>query len=90
MAKLEMFKADGVAGSGAGGGRAPGEAVASVMKKYQDLKEEYRLYRKRAMHAIQVMETPPHPTTKKKKKKSQGLDEIKQTLRRSRRVLIFL
>ncbi|CAN0565936.1 unnamed protein product, partial [Ectocarpus sp. 12 AP-2014] len=23
------------------------------MKKYQDLKEEYRLYRKKAMHAIQ-------------------------------------
>lgn len=57
MAKLDMFKGDG--GSGSGGGRGggeggQGEAVASLMKKYQDLKEEYRLYRKKAMHAIQV------------------------------------
>eukprot|EP00752_Nemacystus_decipiens_P004528 g4135.t1 len=50
MAKLEMFKGDGGGGRGAGG---QGEAVASLMKKYQDLKEEYRLYRKKAMHAIQ-------------------------------------
>lgn len=50
MAKLEMFKVDGVVGAG-----GPGEAVASLMKKYQDLKEEYRLYRKKAMHAIQVI-----------------------------------
>lgn len=50
MAKLEMFKVDGVVGGG-----GPGEAVASLMKKYQDLKEEYRLYRKKAMHAIQVI-----------------------------------
>lgn len=53
MAKLDMFKAGGGAPGGrAGGGQ--GEAVASLMKKYQDLKEEYRLYRKKAMLAIQV------------------------------------
>lgn len=58
MAKLEMFKGDG---SGSGGGRSgggQGEVVASLMKKYQDLKEEYRLYRKKAMHAIQVGLSP--------------------------------
>lgn len=56
MAKLEMFKGDGGGGSGGGrGGGGQGEAVASLMKKYQDLKEEYRLYRKKAMHAIQVI-----------------------------------
>lgn len=52
-----MFKGDGGSGSGGGrggGGGGQGEAVASLMKKYQDLKEEYRLYRKKAMHAIQV------------------------------------
>ncbi|CAM9514465.1 unnamed protein product [Scytosiphon promiscuus] len=55
MAKLDMFKGDG-GGSGGSGGRGAGgqgEAVASLMKKYQDLKEEYRLYRKKAMDAIQ-------------------------------------
>lgn len=52
MAKLEMFKGDGGGGGRGAGGQ--GEAVASLMKKYQDLKEEYRLYRKKAMHAIQV------------------------------------
>lgn len=54
MAKLDMFKGDGSASGGRGGGGGQGEAVASLMKKYQDLKEEYRLYRKKAMHAIQV------------------------------------
>ncbi|CAM9335920.1 unnamed protein product [Ectocarpus sp. 12 AP-2014] len=56
VAKLDMFKGDGGSGSGGGrggGGGGQGEAVASLMKKYQDLKEEYRLYRKKAMHAIQ-------------------------------------
>ena len=53
MAKLDMFKAGGGAPSGRGGG-GQGEAVASLMKKFQDLKEEYRLYRKKAMLAIQV------------------------------------
>lgn len=53
MAKLDMFKGDGGVSGGRGGG-GQGEAVASLMKKYQDLKEEYRLYRKKAMHAIQV------------------------------------
>lgn len=54
MAKLEMFKGDGGGSGGGSGGGGQGEAVASLMKKYQDLKEEYRLYRKKAMHAIQV------------------------------------
>lgn len=58
MAKLEMFKGDGGGTGGGAGGRGAGgqgEAVASLMKKYQDLKEEYRLYRKKAMDAIQVL-----------------------------------
>lgn len=55
MAKLDMFKGDGGVPGGRGAG-GQGEAVASLMKKYQDLKEEYRLYRKKAMHAIQVMD----------------------------------
>ena len=58
MAKLEMFKGDGGGGGRGAGGQ--GEAVASLMKKYQDLKEEYRLYRKKAMHAIQVCKQGKH------------------------------
>lgn len=50
-----MLKPGGAVSGGRGvGGGDQGEAVASLLKKYQDLKEEYRLYRKKAMHAIQV------------------------------------
>lgn len=54
-----MLKPNGGAGGVRTAGRgSEGEAVASLMKKYQDLKEEYRLYRKKAMHAIQVRLEP--------------------------------
>ncbi|CAM9219409.1 unnamed protein product, partial [Choristocarpus tenellus] len=52
VAKLDMLRPGG--GSGTGGMGEQGEVVASLMQRYQDLKEEYKMYRKKAMHAIQA------------------------------------
>ncbi|CAM9198473.1 unnamed protein product [Phaeothamnion confervicola] len=65
QAKLHMLMQghSGRDGSGAGGGGGGGtsEALAAMMQKYADLKDEYRLYRKKAMAAIAGSSATPSP-----------------------------